>query len=451
MNYWIHQNATLEGWKDRAIYAVNPDGEHIALSRDERYFLMTCDGSEQPPQELAERLLRAKVITCNAQEGKKPVLQMHPTLCRNTAVIAVTGRCNYQCRHCIAADGVEGSGDELSLETLCRLFDQMTELGIRRVWLTGGEPMLHRNYPEIVEAITARNMQLERILTNGSLLTQESLDQLRQCGQDPVFGVSFDGLGTHDWMRCHVGAEAKSLEAIDLAVRNGFRVMPHVNVNNVTAPRIIETCRVLVMEHGCTSLRLIPTSRSPRWEALAGADDNISYDAYFALMFELLRTAHEEKWSAYLDIRSLPAPDALEMLKHPPAPKSNACIMHWCPRTKNQFFVAHDGRILPCNAYEGTTKQYGFLCGDDINICHRPLADILTSSQYVDFCTERLENQFRDVEKCRTCKWAGVCCGGCPLFAIGNRLKLADENPNCSFYRGGWAERYIALMDELQA
>jgi len=450
MRYWIHKAAVLKKWKDRALVAVNMSNETVNLSKAERMFLMTCDGREQQPHPSAAFLINSGIVTCNAEEGTTPYIDVNPVLCRNTAVIAVTGRCNYHCRHCIAADGLDKSEDELSIDTLCSLFDQMTALGICRVWLTGGEPLLHPHFAQIVREISKRGMKLERILTNGSLLTQSILELLKQCDQRPIFGISFDGIGTHDWMRCHAGAERISLAAIDLAVQNGFTVMAHVNVNRVTAPVIIDTCRTLVKVHGCQMLRLIPTSHSPRWQATTGQTDTISYDSYFALMLELIRTAHNEKWNANLDLRSLPQQNELGMLKKPQPVNPNAFLMHWCPRTKNQIFIAHDGRVLPCNAYEGNSKQYGFLCGEDINIYKRTLVEILTASELVDICTQKVENHLSDVEKCRSCKWAGICCGGCPLYAFGNRMKLIDENPNCAFYSGGWAEKYIALLEELE-
>jgi len=450
MNYWVHQDTILEGWKDRAVHAVNPDKQIISLSREEKAFLLTCDGREQTKQPIAERLLINKVITCDEKEGTEPVFELHSYLRRNGAYLAITGRCNYSCRHCIAADGLDDSSDELSLETLCDLFDQMKALGITRLWLTGGEPMIHPHFSEIVEEATKRGMKITRLLTNGTFLTQESLDHLKKWGQYPEMGISFDGIGTHDWMRCHEGAEALSLAGIDLAVKNGFSVTPHINVNHVTAPVIIETCRVLVKEHGVRSFRMMPTARSPRWNAMAGPHDKITNDEYFGLMLDLLRTNYEEHWGATIDMVNLSMVYHTELLKNPPQLQPHAPIMHWCRRASDLIFIAHDGRVLPCNAYEGTSKQYGFLCGDDININKRPLKDILTDSEYVHFCTEKIENHLRDMEKCRTCKWVGLCCGGCPLFALGNRMHLADENPQCEFYTKGWAEQFIALMDEIE-
>jgi len=448
MRYWVHQDTVLEGWKDRAVHAVNPDKQIISLSREEKAFLFTCDGREQSEQPIAGRLMKNKVITCDEKEGTEPFFDLHPYLRREGAYIAITGRCNYSCRHCIAADGLDDSNGELSLETLCDLFDQMKDVGITTLWLTGGEPMIHPHFAEIVEEASKRKMKISRILTNGSLLTQDILNHFKKWGQYPVFGISFDGIGTHDWMRRHEGAGAVSVAAIDLAVKNGFPVTPHINVNRVTAPVIIETCRSLVKEHGVRSFRIIPTSHSPRWDALAGPDDMITNDEYFGLMLDLLKTGHEENWDAKIDMVNLSMVYRTELLKDPPSPQPKAPIMHWCRRTSSLIFIAHDGRVLPCNAYEAWTKKGGFLCGDDINIHKRPLRDILTESEYVHFCTEKIENHLRDMEKCRTCKWMGLCCGGCPLIVVLNRMHLMDENPQCDFYTGGWAEKFIELFEE---
>jgi len=449
MRYWVHKDTVLEGWKDRAIQATNPNEQIVSLLKSEIEFLLTCDGREQDEHPAAARLLENNVITCDEKEGTEPVFDLHPYLYRIGAYLAITGRCNYSCRHCIVADGTNDSSDELSLETICSLFDQMVELGMYELWLTGGEAMIHPDFIKIVDEASKRGMYIARILTNGTFLTQEILDHFKELDQYPSFGISFDGIGTHDWMRCHEGAEELSLAAMDLATQNGFHVIPHMNVNRVTAPAIIDTCRILARDHGIKFVRLMPTSRSSRWDELAGPNEIITNDEYYAFMMEVLRANHEENWGLNIDMVHLSMIKKMEMLKNPPSVRPQIPIMHWCRRASNLFAVGHDGRVLPCMAYEGNSRQYGTLLGDDINIHKRQLKDILTESEYVDICTEKIESQLKEMEKCQSCKWVGICCGGCPVYSGYNRKRLLDENPQCDFFSHGWAEKYIALMDEI--
>ena len=69
--------------------------------------------------------------------------------------ISVTDKCNLRCRYCMPPQGITPLAHEeiLTLEEIFRLVGIMEQLGIRKVRLTGGEPMVRKNLPWLVEQI----------------------------------------------------------------------------------------------------------------------------------------------------------------------------------------------------------------------------------------------------------------------------------------------------------
>ncbi|MDE3229299.1 MAG: radical SAM protein, partial [Chloroflexota bacterium] len=69
--------------------------------------------------------------------------------------ISVTDRCNFRCVYCMPAEGLAWlpRGDILSFEEIARLTRIAASIGIEQVRLTGGEPLVRRDLPELVRML----------------------------------------------------------------------------------------------------------------------------------------------------------------------------------------------------------------------------------------------------------------------------------------------------------
>ena len=109
--------------------------------------------------------------------------------------VSVTDRCNFRCQYCMPADGLPWlQRDEvLSFEEIERLVRIMVEMGIEDLRLTGGEPLVRREFPKLA-AMLARIEGLEDIslTTNGYLLERDAA-ALVEAGIQRV-NVSIDSL-----------------------------------------------------------------------------------------------------------------------------------------------------------------------------------------------------------------------------------------------------------------
>ena len=113
--------------------------------------------------------------------------------------VSVTDRCNFRCQYCMPADGLPWlERDEvLRFEEIARLVSLLVELGIEDVRLTGGEPLVRRDFPELVAMLVAMLAAIEGVrdlslTTNGYLLERDAA-ALAAAGVDRV-NVSVDSL-----------------------------------------------------------------------------------------------------------------------------------------------------------------------------------------------------------------------------------------------------------------
>ena len=138
--------------------------------------------------------------------------------------VSVTDLCNYRCRYCMEADGVvkRAHAEILSFEEITEIVAAAARLGIEKVRLTGGEPLVRKGLPELCRMLKdIPGIKELAITTNGSLLSALASD-LKAAGVDRL-NVSIDTLRPERFAaitRC--GALADVLAGLDAAEKAGF-------------------------------------------------------------------------------------------------------------------------------------------------------------------------------------------------------------------------------------
>lgn len=113
----------------------------------------------------------------------------------NYARISVTDRCNLRCRYCMPECGVKklSHADILTLEEILRVAEVFSQLGIKKIRITGGEPLLRRNLPDLIRKIKdIRGIEQVTLTTNGVLL-KNFAQELISAGLDGI-NLSLDTL-----------------------------------------------------------------------------------------------------------------------------------------------------------------------------------------------------------------------------------------------------------------
>jgi cyclic pyranopterin phosphate synthase len=109
--------------------------------------------------------------------------------------VSVTDRCNFRCQYCMPADGLPwlDRAEILSFEEIERLVRVMASMGVTDLRLTGGEPLVRRDFPRLVSML-ARVPGIEDLsLTTNAYLLERDADALVDAGITRV-NVSIDSL-----------------------------------------------------------------------------------------------------------------------------------------------------------------------------------------------------------------------------------------------------------------
>ena len=122
----------------------------------------------------------------------------------------ITNECNLACLHCIEESGPgKAFRDELDKAGLFGILDQLLALEVPYLSFSGGEPMLHPHFFEMVEHVCAGDAQL-KIETNGHYLSTANCERLRRLGVKAV-QLSIDGASRETFNRMRVRGEYRTV------------------------------------------------------------------------------------------------------------------------------------------------------------------------------------------------------------------------------------------------
>ena len=167
--------------------------------------------------------------------------------------ISVTDRCNLRCRYCMPKE-VFGTAykfmpepELLTFEEIARITRCLVGLGVEKIRLTGGEPLIRRNLENLIAAISDMGVSDIAATTNGVLLTDKKARALKAAGLNRIT-VSLDALEP-DVFQLMTGGGVKPervLAAIDTASAAGLNP---VKINMVVQRGVNEKSILPMAEH----------------------------------------------------------------------------------------------------------------------------------------------------------------------------------------------------------
>jgi len=139
--------------------------------------------------------------------------------------VSVTDRCNFRCTYCMPPEGVmlKPHDEILSYEEIARIVEIGASLGISKIKLTGGEPLVRPDLEQLVEML-ARIPDIDDLgmTTNGSLLTRGKALRLKAAGLMRV-NISLDTIAPEKFTELTQGHDiADVIRGIDAARLAGF-------------------------------------------------------------------------------------------------------------------------------------------------------------------------------------------------------------------------------------
>ena len=165
--------------------------------------------------------------------------------------LSVTDRCNLRCQYCMPETDYAWLPREtlLSFEEIAAITEAFTSLGVDRVRITGGEPLLRRNLPALVSKLAAVPCVRDLALTTNGVLLADRAAELRGAGLhritvslDTLRGARFERLTRFD-------EHAAVLAGIDAAARAGFDAL---KIDSVVMRGVNDDELVELIEYGKT-------------------------------------------------------------------------------------------------------------------------------------------------------------------------------------------------------
>lgn len=189
-----------------------------------------------------------------------------------TLYLYIAGSCNLACRHCWIVPDYRPdakNGRFLDVDLLKKAVNEARPLGLRSVKLTGGEPMLHPRFREIVEWLDGEVIPIV-METNGTLIDDETARFLKSKPRMGFISVSLDGARaeTHEELRGVAGSYERAVAGIKALVAAGYRpqMICTLHTKNVGE---VEDILELAKSLGCGSVKFNHIQKIGRGEGLA--------------------------------------------------------------------------------------------------------------------------------------------------------------------------------------
>ena len=454
MYYKLSPDYALRSWKNTGTVLYNTCSKQMnKLSLPEFLLLKNCDGvSEIGESSWVESFRERGIIEpCAAPDEIAPEQRFRSYPNEYFAIVqwAITERCNYNCRHCFMMPPNKNSTGEPSLLQCEELIEQFSACGIPEIYITGGEPLIRKDFLSIIDKLIEKNIRITLISTNGALVTDELLLQIKNRGINPTFVVSFDGVGCHDWIRRAETAEDASIKAIKLIIKHGFSVACEMSVYKGNAHLVTETAQMM-RELGVEYFKTFYVANSLRWQA-AGENQELTFEEYYDICLNVLEQAFKREWQ--MDMKLVAFVHFHYLSKKVDILPSKGCEKDHdgtvlCKKARTILFVAGDGRLLPCNPFTATSygkENWG-------NAFETPLQSLITESEYLSKVNSSIGMLKELNKKCFECKGLKECWGGCRALAYGYTGDYYAADPlKCAFFEGGYKEKIQSLTEKYTA
>ncbi len=298
--------------------------------------------------------------------------------------------CQLRCKHCLVNAGIKPP-KPMTTEEIEKLVDDAVALGVKRIYFTGGEPLLRRDLFTLVEYVAARAQLV--ILTSGVLVSEEKAARLKAAGNGNLLvQVSLEGpdAETNDAIRGK-GSFERAVRGIKRLVAADLPPIVTTTLTNLNYHRAPDTTRFLVslgvQDHHVLWLH-------GRGRMRDNLDDLLLSGTRVAeAMQELRQTAHQ---AGIIVDNAESLRVRIQSGRGRKNDLCNACF--------GMLSVNADGHVYPCAALSGAQ---GFDCG---SIKQKSLKEIWQESPIANWVRE---DSVQKRVGCNSCFLKYFCGGGC--------------------------------------
>lgn len=363
----------------------------------------------------------------------------------NTLLWSITGNCNLKCKHCYISAGDNCYG-ELSFEKCCEVIEQCKKANVNMVALTGGEPLVRKDFWKIVDRLLENRIKILQVFTNGMAVTPKFMDEFDKRKINPnFFMISYDGVNCHDWLRGVKGAEKKAIEAIKLIKSRGYAVYVSMSLHMGNIDSLIQT------------YELMKSLKVDHWKAVSIVDTgnwrnqecrSINYNRIYEEYLELLKIYAADNMpidlslGGFFDGRSAEKKYIIPFMSG--CGSCEMCSQTLCEMTVISPYLLPDGRVLPCIAMSGSDMEN---IAPNIFDDGESLEKALSDSPVNTYTKYTYNDLFERNAECASCENKYICTG-CRANALAGGGYFAKDQLACCFFKGGYEKKIKKIMNK---
>ncbi|HEU20679.1 MAG TPA: 12,18-didecarboxysiroheme deacetylase [Deltaproteobacteria bacterium] len=348
------------------------------------------------------------VLRYGADSGRLPshLLQFSKDK-RPVVVWNMTRRCNLKCVHCYSSSQNITYSDELSGDEARALLTDLSAFGCPVILFSGGEPLMRRDLPELLELAVDKGMRAV-ISTNGTLITKEKARIFSKIGLSYV-GVSLDGLSViHDRFRGVAGAFDAAMRGIANCQDEGIKVGVRFTITGSNAheiPAIFDLIEKENIPRACF-YHLVYSGRGS-----ALIDEDLSHDETRRVVDLILDRTRDlfdrglEKEILTVDNHADGPYIYLRLLKEDPKRAEEVLKLLKMNEGNNS------GRGIGCVSWDGEVHADQFWRTISFgNVRRRPFSEIWQDTSN-ELMAKLKDKKSFVTGRCATCRWLDVCGG----------------------------------------
>jgi radical SAM protein with 4Fe4S-binding SPASM domain len=347
--------------------------------------------------------------------------------------IYYTLACNLRCKHCLVSAG-KSLKRELTPAEIKKLVDEAIKLGVKRFYLTGGEPFIKDGIFEIIRYITKEKKRELIILTNATLFDDEKIKKLKGVNNPRlIIQVSLEGPNAkiHDKLRGK-GSFDEAVKGIKKLIGIGITPVVSTAINKYNEKHITATSKFL-SQLGLKEHNIL-------WMHTKGRGAHNVNELYvpsekIAQTMKNLKRLYKEQEIILDNVESLKV-----RVRTKRGRKNDLCNNCY-----EKICVNSDGHVYPCASLNGDKKF------DAGSIRDRSLKDIWLNSKVMK---KGRENSVQKKPECSLCELKFFCGGGCTSHSYyasavdTGKGSITAMDPYCSTYKSLFEDILWELASE---
>ena len=452
MNYQLKSQFSLHGWYGAECGLLNHSTGTVSFIDPIKFkhlllFSGNLDCSTFIPQITLDKYCSEGLIEpCESSTRTEAIYTRHQNRYVEYAHWSITGACNFKCRHCYMEAPCHRQCD-ISTDEAKRMIQQLSECGIYRVKITGGEPLLRKDFWQLIDELQHNHIVVDEIYTNGWFITENVLRGFKERGLTPTINMSYDGLECHDWMRRVVGAEQAVIQAFKLCDKLGFRTGAEMCVHKGNLHTLRDTVNFLA-EIGVSKLKVGSLFDTELW--INNCESNyLSNEDFFDTCLKYIPQYFEDGCPLKLSISNIFKydPDTNSAMTLSECLCEDCTNSYLCPSARKTLYIAPNGTLLPCMAATALSQETQ---AKFPNLTKTNLSVILNQSYLTDFIDLRTSDLFAHNEECARCEYRHNCKGGCRVEAMRSGTPFGKDNVTCYVYQRGIPQKVKDLICKLR-